>query len=214
MGNRIKELRERRKLSQESLAKRAGTSTPQIQRLESGKRRLNADWIKRLSNALNIEEYELFAEPFTKLRILSEVCAGRWTEPEMMDSEIGELENVAPPSKYADTAYGLRVAGESMNLVYKEGTYLICVPWQYAPPVNNGVHVIIRRAHDGGFVEVTVKEYRYNNGKHELWPRSTDERWQEPIIVPDMVASQRMDSVEVTFEAVVISSYRDEVKAY
>ncbi|MCA6305263.1 MAG: helix-turn-helix transcriptional regulator [Phenylobacterium sp.] len=54
MKNRIRELREAAGLSQQQLADRAGTSQPQVDRLEKGERKLTADWMRRLSEALGV----------------------------------------------------------------------------------------------------------------------------------------------------------------
>lgn len=61
MKNRIKELRSARGITQEKLAELCDTSTPQIQRLESGNRQLNNKWIERISAALNVAPHDLFA---------------------------------------------------------------------------------------------------------------------------------------------------------
>lgn len=47
--NMIKVLREKLNLSQAELAERAGTSQPQIKRLESGERKLTKEWAERLA---------------------------------------------------------------------------------------------------------------------------------------------------------------------
>lgn len=62
MRNRIKELREKNGWTQGQLADAAGTSTPQIQRLESGTRKLTQDWMDRLAKALNAKTSDLLPE--------------------------------------------------------------------------------------------------------------------------------------------------------
>jgi transcriptional regulator with XRE-family HTH domain len=57
--NRIQELRERKGWSQAELAKRVGTSQPQIDRLEKGTRRLTEDWMRRVAKALDVRATEL-----------------------------------------------------------------------------------------------------------------------------------------------------------
>lgn len=59
MFNRIKELRESAGLTQQQLATRAGTSQPQIDRLEKSSRKLTQDWMNRLSRALGCEPQDL-----------------------------------------------------------------------------------------------------------------------------------------------------------
>lgn len=50
--NRIKALREKRGLTQSQLAELAGTSQPQIKRLENGERELTVEWATRLAGHL------------------------------------------------------------------------------------------------------------------------------------------------------------------
>src|SRR5262245_22815281 len=59
MQNRIRELRQRASLSMQALADRAGTSAPQINKLEKGERRLTLDWMVRIGRALGVDPTEL-----------------------------------------------------------------------------------------------------------------------------------------------------------
>src|ERR1700752_670066 len=59
LPNRIREFRETAHLSMQALADRAGTSAPQINKLEKGERKLTVDWMIRLGRALNIDPKDL-----------------------------------------------------------------------------------------------------------------------------------------------------------
>lgn len=60
----IKELREKLEMSQADLAEAAGTSQPQIKRLEAGDRKLTKEWAERLSGPLHVTaEILLFGWP-------------------------------------------------------------------------------------------------------------------------------------------------------
>ena len=59
MQNRIKELRKARGLTLQQLAEQVGSSNQQISQLETGRRRLNLDWLERLSSALDCQPLEL-----------------------------------------------------------------------------------------------------------------------------------------------------------
>ena len=61
LPNRIREFRERAGLSMQALADRAGTSAPQINKLEKGERKLTVDWMVRLGRALGIDAKDLMA---------------------------------------------------------------------------------------------------------------------------------------------------------
>jgi phage repressor protein C with HTH and peptisase S24 domain len=60
--SKLREARERRGLTQEQLAEMAGTSQPQIDRLESGKRTLTIDWMVRLAPLLGVTPVDLNVE--------------------------------------------------------------------------------------------------------------------------------------------------------
>lgn len=65
MQNRLREIRKELGLTLQQLADIVGTSNQQIQRLESGERRLSDHWISRISEALKLEPYALIADPKT-----------------------------------------------------------------------------------------------------------------------------------------------------
>ncbi len=72
VGQRIKELRKRRKLSQEDLADRAATSAKYLSRVEVGRQSPTLDLLLRLADGLDIEPYEMLCfgdvEPILQLR--------------------------------------------------------------------------------------------------------------------------------------------------
>ncbi len=59
--NRIKQIRTRLGMSQAALAEKADTSAAQIQRLESGERRLTEEWMRRIAEALSVRPADLLA---------------------------------------------------------------------------------------------------------------------------------------------------------
>ena len=62
MTNRIAELRIKAGLSQEALGARVHTSGQQIGHLESGRRKLSEDWMRKIAAALGVLPHELLAE--------------------------------------------------------------------------------------------------------------------------------------------------------
>lgn len=62
MQNRIGVLRRERGLSLAGLAKAAGTTKAQIQKLERGDRRLSLEWMERLAAALHVKPSDLLPE--------------------------------------------------------------------------------------------------------------------------------------------------------
>ena len=59
LKNHIRELRKARKWSQAELADRCNTTNQQISHLETGKRRLTADWMDTLAKALQVDPQDL-----------------------------------------------------------------------------------------------------------------------------------------------------------
>jgi transcriptional regulator with XRE-family HTH domain len=55
-------MREARALSLETLAERVGTTNQQISHLETGKRRLTAEWLQRLGHALGCHPWTLVSD--------------------------------------------------------------------------------------------------------------------------------------------------------
>jgi len=59
--NRIREFRQARKLTTYQLAELVGTTQATIHRLETGKRKLTVDWMKRIATALGVKPEDLIA---------------------------------------------------------------------------------------------------------------------------------------------------------
>ena len=59
--NRIRQIREKRGLTQAQLADRVGTTQPTIMRLENGKRRLTVEWMRKIAKALDVLPEELLS---------------------------------------------------------------------------------------------------------------------------------------------------------
>lgn len=57
--NCIKEIRKQKGITQVELAKRLGISQGAIQKLETGERGLDLDWIEKIAKALNVEPWQL-----------------------------------------------------------------------------------------------------------------------------------------------------------
>lgn len=59
-GNRVRKIRESKEMSQEKLAELAGLHRTYISSLERGLRSISLKNIQKISEALNVEIYELF----------------------------------------------------------------------------------------------------------------------------------------------------------
>jgi SOS-response transcriptional repressor LexA len=127
--------------------------------------------------------------------------AWRWVEEEW-EAFTGRADSGVPVQQ----RFGLKVAGDSMNEIYPEGTILECREYQ-GEDLPNGKRVIVQRTKRDGTVEATVKELlRDPEGVEWLVPRSTN-----PIhraFRADRPESTDIRSVEII--GVVIASTRYE----
>lgn len=103
--------------------------------------------------------------------------------------------------------FGLRVEGDSMDLIYPPGTILECVRYWGDYPIANGRRVIVQRKRIDDGTETTVKEYHEDkDGVCWLVPRSSNPAFQAPF---------RCDQPEAGIEdvrviAIVVASIRYE----
>lgn len=200
------------------LADLVGTSVPQLQRLEKGTRRLDDDWKKKLAPHLGVEPWQLTegapmeinkaSSQIGLIPVTGKVEAGAWRDADEWGADLGiSLPIVA--SQY-ENCFAVEIAGDSMNLFYKDGEFAIVCPLEFYPrrlqPLEQ---VIVRRIKKDGGVETTIKELVIKNGKAELWPRSTNPKYQEPINIHWPYEDPQKSGVElVEICGVVISSYK------
>lgn len=66
LGKRIKELRKKKKLTQEALAESADIEIPSLSNIENGKNYPNHETLAKIAQALDVEPYELFVFGYYK----------------------------------------------------------------------------------------------------------------------------------------------------
>lgn len=107
--------------------------------------------------------------------------------------------------------FGLEVRGPSMNMIYPEGTVVVCVSCHElarAPAIGDRV-VVLRGDPASDQFEATVKELRSDeNGAFWLWPRSSDPNFQTPWRMPNGETDDADQEIKIV--AKVIGSYRPE----
>jgi transcriptional regulator with XRE-family HTH domain len=118
-----------------------------------------------------------------QLYVKGSVAAGVWKDAEEWPQEdweayTGRSDVVAPMAH----RFGLRVDGNSMDLVYPPGTILDCTRYFGDLPIPNGRRIIVERKKFGDGIETTVKEYmKDDDGVEWLIPRSSNPAFQAPI---------------------------------
>ncbi|MEP6826973.1 MAG: LexA family transcriptional regulator [Aestuariivirga sp.] len=185
MKNRLRELRQRLNLSLEEVAQKAGTSNQMVGMLERGDRKLTHEWMERLAPALNAKPADLLpvASTHHSIKVGGEVQAGLWRPPNEHWADDEVLEIPLPEQFQGLRLFALRVRGPSMNLIYPEGTLLICGHLEelHEEPIA-GKRYIIEDIDEADGIETTVKELALDDeGRPWAWPRSTHPEHQQPI---------------------------------
>lgn len=212
IGDRIRALRRQRGLSLAELADRVGTSLQHVSRLERGENDLLLRWLPPFARALRVRVVDLLPPDgqtvgLVRVRVTGEVEAGVWKDAaEWPETEQYTIEVPAHGPTPGARRFALRVAGRSMDLLYPEGTLVICAPLaDVGRGPRSGDRVIVERRCADGRIEATCKEYVIDDrGNAWLWPRSTAPEHQQPIPLADQ------DTIEVRLSALVIGSYRPE----
>jgi transcriptional regulator with XRE-family HTH domain len=204
-------LRKKRGLSQAKLAEMVGVEQPTIQRWEKGKREPDLDNLKSLATALGVTPGSLLdgtaaAEIGPRLWVKGEVAAGVWSNAvEKPEDEWQSFAGRSDVTASMEHRFGLRVIGDSMDLVYPHGTIVECVSVFGRAEPAPGKRVVIIRMNDDQKYEATVKELVERDG--ELWavPRSTN-----PAHMPFNISAPQDGIIETRIAAVVVSSIRPE----
>lgn len=183
MANFLRTWREFRGLSQDELARQAGTDKTQISRLELGHRRLTTLWLDRLAPILKTTSAELLSPPqaistsITTPRggapapeadlrhILSDGLGAAADLPVYASAEGGEgglviqadaIEWVSRPAPLANIrrAFAVYVLGDSMAPAYEQGDLILVNP---SHPPRRGDDVLLAGEIDNGDMAALVK---------------------------------------------------------
>lgn len=166
------------------LARLLGLTRPQVSKLFSGLRQLQADEALKLS--AHLAGLSAARPAGEQIEVIGSVQAGVWRESFEWAQEDRFTIVVGQSPFPGARRFGLRVDGESMNMLFPEGTLLDCVCMmdvaeRYSLP--NGAIVIVQRGlEDGGDRETTVKRWTVgDDGRIWLVPQSTHPEFQAPI---------------------------------
>lgn len=128
------------------------------------------------------------AAPSTdELPLIGPIQAGKWAEIDETNQDEPLLLSVIADRRYPHARQWIRqVRGDSMNA---RGV----MPGHYAHIVditdagvnlNSGMIVEVTRSRDGGALrEITLKEVEIGPDGMRLWPRSTNPRWSDPVVL-------------------------------
>ena len=207
--HKILELRTKLGLSQAALAELAGTSQPQIRRLENGERKLTKEWAERLAPHLQVSPQDLLfsdsddgQREVVGLAVIGTVKAGDWLDISIMDDQREpEVIHVAKDPRFPRAhQYALRVSGDSMDELFKDGSFVTVVSFaDTGLSLRPGMIVHVEQ-HMGvmTLVETTLKEVG-PDGK-TLMPRS-----RNPVHKP--IKLNGTDATEVVVKGIVTGSW-------
>jgi len=202
-------------LTQEQLAERAGVSRITINRIEK-KGPLSRKQARLFAPILNIDEkililgqpagdsFEKSADGAGAVKMVGEVAAGIWLEADVFDEPRFEPIPAVLDARYApESQFALIVRGPSINKTAKDGATLLCASMDSGISISDGDLVIVERTRaQGAMVETTAKFVRRRNGGYELWPHSTDPRYQNPLFISQ---DETDDDTSIRIKAKVLS---------
>jgi transcriptional regulator with XRE-family HTH domain len=145
------------------------------------------------------------------LRIRDRVRAGAWFPADDMDQDEPKRFPATRDPRYPRADQWMsEVEGDSCNLLgINSGDLVHCVDIveiNYRPATGDIVEVE-RLRFDGAERELTIKQIEVQpDGSILLWPRSTNPKWQEPLVVTDGLPDG--EETEVRIRAKVLSSTR------
>lgn len=218
LATRVKEKRKELGLSQSALAGLVGVAQQAIQKVETGKTR-EPRFIVALAAALKTTPEALAGVsslgrnntneiPIHHIRVEGVSHAGRFEDISLIaDDEFSREVITAPKDDRFPHAhqYALKVSGDSMNLRYPDGGYVICAAWnETGLEFRDGLAVHVERVRFASERETTIKIYREIDGKPWLYPDSTNKN-HLPIEIngdPD---------IEIIVKGIILATYSKQV---
>lgn len=139
MKNNIREIRKRKGMEAEALAKTIGMSRAQLSRIETGKRTLNDRWIPKIAEALDVDPSDLISQTDdTKLTKFGLVDIIDWNFIRLHlagQTEVKIVDRIpvdACVSHENCECFGIIAQDDSIEKVGKKGSIIIIDPAQKA----------------------------------------------------------------------------------
>lgn len=210
-GENMRKIIKKNNLTTTKAAELMGISQPRLAQWLSEKNHPSQEHIKKFCELFNTTPNYLLNDELEtgKIDVIGYVQAGLWQEAQQW--EVSDFKPIYMPvdDKYkGKRIYALEVRGNSMNLLYPNGSCVICISVEdyvdIVGQIESGKRVVVQRKNPlDGTIEATVKEYNKTKGGDFLMPKSTDPSFM-PIRTDDGSAG------EVKITGVVIGSFRNE----
>lgn len=217
LASRVKAKRKELKLSQTALAEIVGVAQQAIQKVETGKTR-EPRFIVMLAAALKTTPEYLSGVsasldnhspiPVHQIRVEGVSHAGRFEDISLIDDDEFSREVLAAPKddRFPHAhQYALKVSGDSMNLRYPDGGYVVCAAWQDTGlELKDGHAIHVERIRFASERETTIKIYREIDDKRWLYPDSTNKNHQPIEINGD-------SDTEIVIKGIILATYTKQV---
>lgn len=219
-GERLKAAREKAGFGSAAAAAQAfGWTESAYRHHENGTRQFGPDAAKRYGRAFKVKPGWLLGldgidgaaptapDEGNRLVINGSVEAGAWRTSEQWNDERTFVIEGMPSLVPGARRFGLVVVGRSMDEVYEPDTVLDCISiFDTDIKPQSGDHVIVQCIRADGLRELTVKEYREDDGHYWLIPRTSKVELFKPIEFsgPDL---EHHDDSEIRVIAFVVAAY-------
>jgi transcriptional regulator with XRE-family HTH domain len=215
VAQKIRAIRRERGMNQTEFGELLGVTQASVSRWEKGSMP-DPPLVARLAEMagedvrrfLGGESDVSFVQSPGRFMVRGTVAAGAWVEAYEWPEEQWEPYTGGDHVRAeAGRRFGLRVEGDSMNVIYPHGTILDCISAFDGVVVHSGQRVVVVRERADGRLEATVKEYLLDaDGKQWLVPRSTNPAFQHPFSLDDPGEG----IVDANIIGLVVGSYRPE----
>lgn len=169
IGNKIRELRERKNLTQEDLAEYLNTTSQTISRYEIGNRKINQDILFKLAEFFKISISDFFPPLSFDNATLVEISSDTVQIPVLGSIKAGiAIEAQQDILEYVDIPkdwlkgnkefYGLKISGDSMYPKYSENDIVIFEHTEDYILANNKDCAVMVNGFDATFKNVTITE--------------------------------------------------------
>lgn len=147
-------------------------------------------------------------ESVAQIPVRGSTAAGRWLEfDDIAQDALAPIYAVAGRFPMEEQ-FAFKVSGPSMDKArIFDGDYVICVPYWIARVAPTPGDLVVVERKRGTMFERTLKELQLNGDEFELWPRSSDSRFQTPLRVKKNHDFEESDGTTVEIVGLVIASY-------
>jgi SOS-response transcriptional repressor LexA len=198
--------------TQQQLAERVGVGQPTVYRWTRGEgsrgtnfARLQDLYHKIVQSSTEPREVQTSSSNQTGIEIIGAIRAGNWLDTSLIDENPDfQYIPVTPDERFPRARqYALEVQGDSMNLEYSEGTFVICVDF-YSSGLEMRENMIVHvERNRGPLREITLKMLKKHGDGWRLEPRSSNPS-HRPIILSEGEETED----EVRIRGIVIGDYR------